>query len=266
MARSYSRCEVLYQDFLAMVLPQSRFDGVFANASLFHVPSKELPRVLLELSEALRPRGVLFCSNPRGNNEEGFSGDRYCCFFDLDTWRNYVSAAGFFEVRHYYRPPGLPRHKQPWLASVWRKGVAITPESCRRDWLQIHPDRLIQYHLRLSDVLTAARRATGVRGAGFIDTWNQRVVFQSEGQSLTADDIARTVLLSQGAASVTLGNVADVVEAPEPPIGGAAIQGKRGVVINVSAQFGATTVEVTRAAEVALEELRPTRRPRRAGA
>jgi SAM-dependent methyltransferase len=93
MARSYSGCEVLHQDFLAMVLPESRFDGVFANASLFHVPSKELPRVLLELSEALRPRGVLFCSNPRGNNEEGLSGDRYCCFFDLDTWRNYVSAA-----------------------------------------------------------------------------------------------------------------------------------------------------------------------------
>jgi 2-polyprenyl-3-methyl-5-hydroxy-6-metoxy-1,4-benzoquinol methylase len=62
MARSYSGCEVLHQDFLALALPQSRFDGVFANASLFHVPSQELPRVLLELSETLRPRGVLFCS------------------------------------------------------------------------------------------------------------------------------------------------------------------------------------------------------------
>jgi SAM-dependent methyltransferase len=122
MARSYSGCEVLHQDFLAMVLPRSRFDGVFANASLFHVPSRELPRVLLELSETLKPRGVLFCSNPRGNNEEGFSGGRYSCFFDLDTWRNYVRAAGFFEVRHYYRPQGLPRHQQPWLATVWRKG------------------------------------------------------------------------------------------------------------------------------------------------
>ena len=73
-----------------MALPESRFDGVFANASLFHVPSRELPRVLLELSETLRPRGVLFCSNPRGNNEEGFSDGRYSCFFDLDTWRNYI--------------------------------------------------------------------------------------------------------------------------------------------------------------------------------
>jgi SAM-dependent methyltransferase len=122
MARSYSGCEVLHQDFLAMALPESRFDGVFANASLFHVPSQELPRVLLELSKTLKPRGVLFCSNPRGNNEEGFSGDRYSCFFDFDTWSNYVSAAGFIELRHYYRPAGLPRHRQPWLATVWRNG------------------------------------------------------------------------------------------------------------------------------------------------
>ena len=122
MARSYSGCEVLRQDFLAMGLPQCRFDGVFANASLFHVPSQELPRVLVELFETLRPRGVLFCSNPKGNNEEGLSGDRYSCFFDLDTWHHHVTTAGFFEVSHYYRPPGLPRHKQSWLATVLRKG------------------------------------------------------------------------------------------------------------------------------------------------
>ena len=120
-AHSYSGCEVLHQDFLAMVLPAGRFDGVFANASLFHVPSQELPRVLLELSATLKPGGILFCSNPRGNNEEGFNGDRYGCFFDLDTWRNYVSAAGFVELQHYFRPRGLPCHKQPWLATVWRK-------------------------------------------------------------------------------------------------------------------------------------------------
>jgi SAM-dependent methyltransferase len=45
MARAYSQCEVFHQDFLAMQLPESRFDGIFANASLFHVPSQELPRV-----------------------------------------------------------------------------------------------------------------------------------------------------------------------------------------------------------------------------
>jgi SAM-dependent methyltransferase len=121
MARSFSGCEVVHQDFLAMALPESRFDGVFANASLFHLPSQELPRVLLELSATLKPQGVLFCSNPRGNNEEGLRGDRYGCYLDFDTWRDYATAAGFLEVRHYYRPSGLPRHSQPWLATVWRK-------------------------------------------------------------------------------------------------------------------------------------------------
>ena len=122
MARSNSGCKVLQQNFLAMNLPERHFDGVFANASLFHVPSKELPRILLEVSTTLKSRGVLFCSNPRGNNEEGLEGSRYSCFFDLDTWRDYVVDAGFIEVQHYFRPTGLPRHRQPWLATVWRKG------------------------------------------------------------------------------------------------------------------------------------------------
>jgi SAM-dependent methyltransferase len=121
MARSYSGCEVLHQDFLEMELPASHFDGVFANASLFHVPSQELPKALLELFTSLKSRGVLFCSNPHGRNEEGLSGNRYSCFLDLDTWRDYVTAVGFFEVQCYFRPRGLPCHKQPWLATVWRK-------------------------------------------------------------------------------------------------------------------------------------------------
>jgi SAM-dependent methyltransferase len=93
---------------------------IFANASLFHVPSKELPRVLRELQATLKPGGVLFSSNPHGHNEEGWSGGRYGVFHDLDTWRRYLSTAGFAELMHYYRPEGLPREQQPWLASVWR--------------------------------------------------------------------------------------------------------------------------------------------------
>jgi len=77
MARKHSGCEVWEQDFLALKLPAGRFDGIFANASLFHVPCQELPRVLSELRAALKPDGVLFTSNPRGNNEEGWNRGRY---------------------------------------------------------------------------------------------------------------------------------------------------------------------------------------------
>lgn len=121
MAREFSGCEVWEQDFLALDLPAGRFDGVFANAALFHVPSLELPRVLRELHAALKPGGVLFSSNPHGANEEGWNRGRYGVYHDLETWRHHVAAAGFEEIAHYYRPSGLPREQQPWLATVWRR-------------------------------------------------------------------------------------------------------------------------------------------------
>jgi len=121
MARADSGCEVWQQDFLKLDLPADHFDGVFANATLFHVPGRSLPRVLSELYATLKPRGVLFSSNPRGNDEEGWHQGRYGAYHTLETWRAYLHGAGFVEIAHYYRPEGLPRERQPWLASVWRK-------------------------------------------------------------------------------------------------------------------------------------------------
>jgi SAM-dependent methyltransferase len=115
--------EVWQQNFLNLDLPPNRFDGVFANASLFHVPSQALPRILAELHATLKPRGVLFSSNPRGHNEEGWNSGRYGAYHDLDTWRGFMLGAGFTELSHYYRPAGLPRERQNWLASVWRKNA-----------------------------------------------------------------------------------------------------------------------------------------------
>ena len=77
MARSHTGCEVWHQDFLGLDLPHEYFDGIFANASLFHVPGSELPRVLTELCNTLKPGGVLFSSNPRGSDEEGWTHGRY---------------------------------------------------------------------------------------------------------------------------------------------------------------------------------------------
>lgn len=127
MARRHSGCEVLEQDFLDLRLPGSRFDGVFANASLFHVPSAELPRVLGQIHASLKDGGVLFSSNPRGPNDEGWHGGRYGCYWDLQAWRALVTAAGFDEVSHYYRPSDRPPEEQRWLASVWRKRPGHRP-------------------------------------------------------------------------------------------------------------------------------------------
>ncbi|HSA80597.1 MAG TPA: class I SAM-dependent methyltransferase [Geminicoccaceae bacterium] len=124
MARVASGCEVWLQDLLALRMPAGHFDGVFANAVLFHVPSQALPRVLDQLRATLRPDGVLLSSNPRGRNEEGWADGRYACFYDFATWRRGMEDAGFGLIDHYYRPPGRPRPQQPWLATLWRKRSA----------------------------------------------------------------------------------------------------------------------------------------------
>ena len=121
MARDHSGCEVWQQDFLALDLPSGHFDGVFANASLFHVPGEALDVVLRALHDTLRPGGVLLASNPRGDNQEGFSGQRWGAFWNFETWCQRVEATGLVPLDHYYRPPGRPRAEQPWLVTLWQR-------------------------------------------------------------------------------------------------------------------------------------------------
>jgi len=121
MARQHTGCEVYHQDFLDLRLPEGVFDGVFANATLFHVPGQELPRVLRQLHATLRPGGVLFSSVPRGPGTEGWNGSRYGFYHQLPSWQSLLESAGFSLIDHYYRPPGRPRAEQPWLATTWRR-------------------------------------------------------------------------------------------------------------------------------------------------
>ena len=136
--------------------------------------------------------------------------------------------------------------------------VAVFGGEVKEFQIQVRPERLVAYDLALDDVLAAARRATGVRGAGFIENDNQRIVLQSEGQPLTAAELARSVVRQNQGAVVTLADLGRVVEAPKPPAGAAAIAGKEGLTLDVSSQYGASTLAVTAAVEQALEDLRPS--------
>ena len=126
--------------------------------------------------------------------------------------------------------------------------------------VQFLPEKLVQYGLSLNDVVAAAQKATGVLGAGFIENGNQRLILQSEGQALTPEQIAATVLLRQNGANVTLGQVAHVVDGEAPPFGAASVEGKTGVVLSIDGQYGSNTAEVTVRVEKALSELNPALR------
>jgi CzcA family heavy metal efflux pump len=124
--------------------------------------------------------------------------------------------------------------------------------------IQVLPERLLAYDLALSDVLAAARVSTGVIGAGFVETSNQRITLQTEGQALTPEILGECVVAQTNGFAVRLKDVARVIEGPEPKFGETRIQGRWGVLMTMSSQFGANTMEVTDSLEAALNEMKPT--------
>jgi CzcA family heavy metal efflux pump len=123
--------------------------------------------------------------------------------------------------------------------------------------IQLSQDKLVAHGLTISDVLSAAKASTGVRGAGFVETKNQRITIETEGQALTAEALGEVVVMGTNGFNVRLKDIARVVEGPEPKFGDTLIQGQPGVLLTMSSQFGANTLEVTEALEKTLKDLDP---------
>jgi CzcA family heavy metal efflux pump len=127
-----------------------------------------------------------------------------------------------------------------------------------RQWqIQVRPAALIRHGLALQDVVEAARKVTGVRGAGFIESTNQRIVVAAAGQTLDIAALGRVAVAQRGPLTVRLADVADIVAAPAASISGAAIDGHAGVFLMVQGQLGANTRDATAALEKVLDELGP---------
>lgn len=147
---------------------------------------------------------------------------------------------------------------RPYILSV--PGVAkvdVFGGDIRQLQVQVKPDRLQAYGLSLDQVLTAAGQTTGVRGAGYVDNPNQRIVIRTVGQTLTPELLGEAVLLPHEGLSVRLRDVAEVREAPAPKFGDAQVNGRSGVVLLAYAQYQANTMIVTRALETALQQMKP---------
>jgi len=127
----------------------------------------------------------------------------------------------------------------------------------RRIEIRVRQADLVARGLTLSDIETAVRATSSVRGGGFVETAAQRIVVELHGIAVSADQIAASALILRSGPALTIGDVADVIEAPTPQFGDALIMGRPGVLIALASQFGANTVSTTQAVEQALMELRP---------
>ena len=124
--------------------------------------------------------------------------------------------------------------------------------------VQVNPDKLVLYNLSMQEVMDAASKATGVRGAGFIENNNQRIVINTEGQARSPAELAQTTLLHRNGQTVRLADIGKVVEGAAPSISASAINGKSGIYLSVQGQLGANTHGVTQALETAIQQIKPS--------
>lgn len=143
------------------------------------------------------------------------------------------------------------------LASQGVADIGIYGGEIRQYQVQVEPAKLVRYGLSLQDVVNAARRATGIRGAGVLDTANQRLVLDTAGQAMDAGQLGQVVLMQKDGVVLRLADVGRVVAGQETPVSGANIQGRPGVVLMVSNQYGSDIVSVTRNVEASLAGLQP---------
>ncbi len=123
--------------------------------------------------------------------------------------------------------------------------------------IQIKPDVLQRFDLAMEDVVNAAASAAQLNGAGFVENSNQRFTLQVSGQPITPEQFQALIVKRQNGSTISLGEVAEISYAAEPPISAAQIMGKPGVVMMVIGQFGANTLSVSRQVESVLAEFEP---------
>ncbi|MEO6210539.1 MAG: efflux RND transporter permease subunit, partial [Gemmatimonadaceae bacterium] len=135
--------------------------------------------------------------------------------------------------------------------------VTVHGGDVRQLQIQVDPLRLRSYRLTMTDVVSAAQRATGVRGAGAISNANEQISVRTEGQQATVERLAQSVIRADGPAVLRIGDIAHVIEGSEPRVGAATVNGQDAVQLVVDAQLGANVREVAAGVTHALDAMRP---------
>lgn len=150
-------------------------------------------------------------------------------------------------------------HLTPHLMTI--PGIAdinVYGGEVRQFQIKLDPRKLMLYQLNVQDVETAASRATGVRGAGYIQNDNQRIILNTQGQTTTPQQLANITLVRKLGRTIRIRDVAEVSEGAAPSISAAAINGQPAVYLSVQGQLGANVYALTKQLERKLAEIKPS--------
>jgi 2-polyprenyl-3-methyl-5-hydroxy-6-metoxy-1,4-benzoquinol methylase len=103
----------------------AEFDGIWANASLLHVPAREFDDVLRRLARALKPGGVLYMSLKIGDGERIHDDGRFFCDYSESSLRAVLANHPTLELLSTHQTPPSPGQAdgRAWLHAIVKKTV-----------------------------------------------------------------------------------------------------------------------------------------------
>jgi SAM-dependent methyltransferase len=103
------------------------FDGIWASASVLHVPHAEISDVLNRFARALNPQGILYVSLKEGQSEQIAEDGRFFSYFTLNEFSDSLTRSGLFKLLKAWKRIGLDSSgtMRTWLNFL----AAKSPES-----------------------------------------------------------------------------------------------------------------------------------------
>lgn len=134
-------------------------------------------------------------------------------------------------------------------------GLFVVGGSEREIQVRLDAERLVAHGISVQQALAAVRGGNENRRGGTLEAGGKQISVRTVSRALDAGELARIVLKEDAGGRVTLGDVAECVDAYRELDGFVDIDGKPGVAIGVQRKTGANVVELTQGVEQAVEEV-----------
>lgn len=105
---------------------ESEFDGIWACASLLHVPGSEMTAILRKVTRTLKPGGIFYASFKYGDFE-GIRNERHNTDMTEDSFRRHIEPVGDIEILSMWtgeRIARIGRDQMMWLNVLMKKKSA----------------------------------------------------------------------------------------------------------------------------------------------
>lgn len=118
-------CEV-WNIFAQDMTFNNKFDGIYASASLLHIDKKDMPKVLTNIKNALKPNGVVYISLKIGKGTSIDNDQRLFNYYEEKEIEQMLIEHGFIDMKFLTTEDKMSRQDTQWISIVAKNTLNLT--------------------------------------------------------------------------------------------------------------------------------------------